>query len=160
MKKFILLTLIILIPSCSKDIFVNKDTEKEFSNYIVIYEMEKVKFLGEGLTEYIPIFFKKLKGNQIGLCTEYTRSWKTPRGMTTKKQITIDPDFWNKKSTTEIDKMQLIFHEMGHCDLNRRHDNSFYGIKPKSIMHENHFKIKNKEEFDFYVRELFTKETR
>lgn len=48
-------------------------------------------------------------------------------------EMTIDPDFW--EDAYEREKEYLIFHELGHCILNRRHDNEIleYG-QCKSIM--------------------------
>ena len=70
--------------------------------------------------------------------------------------IRIDPKIWN--TSCEYKKQMILFHELGHCLLDREHT----GEKdeeghPKSIMHSfgvtaTHFKEKHED----YLAELFT----
>lgn len=51
------------------------------------------------------------------------------------KTVRIDPTFW--KTAVEVQRQELIFHELGHCILNRDHNNAqFADHCPKSIMNE------------------------
>jgi hypothetical protein len=70
--------------------------------------------------------------------------------------ITIDPIFWNR--ATNIEKKILIFHETGHCFLNRRHKETLINNRPVSLMYPNLIAISvaysgNEEN---YEKELFT----
>lgn len=49
------------------------------------------------------------------------------------RSIIVDPDFWS--SAPEIAKRRIMLHELGHCILNRDHDDALseHGY-PKSIM--------------------------
>lgn len=67
--------------------------------------------------------------------------------------IEIDPDYWFNRAS-EQDKTTIIFHELGHCDLNRDHDmKRLSNNKPKSIMWPSLFDLAGQE--DYYYAELF-----
>jgi hypothetical protein len=38
-----------------------------------------------------------------------------------KNYITINIEWWNRLSTAHLEKLTLIFHELGHCYLYRKH---------------------------------------
>lgn len=71
-------------------------------------------------------------------------------------QITLNGSFWNQLSFTY--KEQLLFHELGHCLLNRSHEgNDFYN--PTSIMNKSFFSESTyKNQYDFFIKELFGNE--
>ena len=73
-----------------------------------------------------------------------------------KPRITIVRDAWERFS--EKTREQLIFHEMGHCLLNRTHDSeTFEDGRPKSIMFHRLFSDRIYNEFyEYYIRELMT----
>ena len=55
------------------------------------------------------IYFKRLKNEEVGLCTLYTF----------KRKIEIDEFFWvNSDNRT---RRQLVFHELTHCILETHH---------------------------------------
>jgi hypothetical protein len=55
-------------------------------------------------------------------------------GGTRTPTITVDPQAW--ADSTEAEREELIFHEMGHCVLRRKHDTALdLEGKPKSLMH-------------------------
>lgn len=81
--------------------------DEEFIHYVDYYKSLKPS----GKLDYdIPIAFVKLEGNVVGLCTRWSNGYR---------QIQIDPDYW--AIAPERFKVSLIFHELGHCDLNRDH---------------------------------------
>lgn len=41
------------------------------------------------------------------------------------RKVIIDFEYWNAPSTTEADREFLIYHELGHCFLDREHDDNF-----------------------------------
>jgi hypothetical protein len=56
--------------------------------------------------------FGTLKNDQIGLCYTYPFN---------KREIFIDESYWG--IATEIEKRQLIYHELTHCILDKDHVN-------------------------------------
>src|SRR5690606_5868720 len=54
------------------------------------------------------------------------------------RQIEIRRDIWD--SSTYIMKLALVFHELGHCDLNRKHDDTTLDTEgPTSYMYPSMF---------------------
>lgn len=80
------------------DLFATEAAERGFT---VDYEAERI----EGLIEDIS------QGNVLGQCF---RNEKKPR------KVVIDRVYWNNAS--EQEREFLIFHELGHCFLDREHD--------------------------------------
>jgi hypothetical protein len=72
--------------------------------------------------------------------------------------VKINRKLW--KTLGEYGKEQLIFHELGHCELNRNHENSYTDHKiPKSIMYYVGFGDMQYYFFNrgYYIKELFSK---
>lgn len=49
------------------------------------------------------------------------------------KNILLNRDAWNQMG--DFQRRALVFHELGHCHLNRRHDNALFKGKKLSLMH-------------------------
>ena len=71
--------------------------------------------------------------------------------------VTIDQSFWNRSS--DLSREFVVFHELGHCVLNRGHlEDAFSNGACKSIMRSgtgrcfDAYNIRNR---DYYVEELF-----
>ena len=89
-----------------------------FESYVVSFEQEaKIRNKIFNLkTSGLIVEFASLKDNQAGLC-----HYETPI------RIEIDKEYWEKlkgKSGEVLMKENLIFHELGHGILNRRHLNT------------------------------------
>jgi hypothetical protein len=65
-----------------------------------------------GLTTDSVIIFKKQKDGIAGSCTTWSDGYK---------EVQIDPDYWNSYWTTRAEQLELIAHELGHCDLGLGH---------------------------------------
>jgi len=118
MLKGLLLLLLLSAPSSCMIITENMvkmdngyHMEKDFSKYV-----NKFKKMSNGKVKEIKynIIFKNLsystgenKKRTVGLC-----SWGRDR-------IDIDPKNW--KESSEFEREELIFHELGHCVLDRPH---------------------------------------
>lgn len=95
-----------------------------------------------------------------------------------ERLVVIDSQFW--KTASAYDKRSLVFHELGHCYLNRPHrvfyyvgqnasyddafipnwDFSTHQHWPISLMHRSLVReAKFKAEYDYYIRELFDERT-
>lgn len=137
-----------LFVSCGKYDFLLSDdvpfknkTDKAFLSYIQDFESlyGKVKS---------PIIFANLDSRKVGLCTKYSNGYN---------EIKIDVNFWIRAS--EAAKNQLILHELGHCELNRGHDDTSINNCPKSAMRSYTFFPSELENcfipnFDYYLEEL------
>jgi hypothetical protein len=104
----------------------------------------------KGIRRRIPIRFANLHGTIAGLCY-YGVGFH---------YIEIDEKFWAEAS--EANREELIFHEMGHCDLDRDHqEGEIYWnntMIPKTIMHCCGF-INDWDywrDHDYYMKELFS----
>lgn len=100
----------------------------------------------------IPINFGDTEDEQfVGVCFTYSDG---------KREIIIKADWWNRSSLSS--RESLIFHELGHCALDRDHnDETIINEKGQtlraSIMHPSIVSSANYTEYyDGYVHELFT----
>lgn len=109
------------IVACGQQYESNDFTiDQDFQNYVDLFEQEIDKEVR------IDIGYNKLDYPTVGVCIKYTNGYK---------EIQIDPDAWLEYD--EYYREELIFHELGHCILDREHDNSViegYRI-PKSVMY-------------------------
>jgi hypothetical protein len=87
------------------------------------------------------------KDTIIGTCYHFSNDYN---------EILIKKSYWI--SAGEMRRKQLIYHELGHCELERSHKDTSVEldrIRPLSIMKSNAFLIP-RELWDDYVVELFT----
>jgi hypothetical protein len=152
MKSIIKLILLAFISSCATaplgDPREFTTTNKEFYEFVDMY----VSIKGSDSAKKIPINFKKVSRPQIAFCRFYRQ--KVQHGFAIHyKEIFIDPEFWRYASY--FDKISVIFHELGHCDLNRDHNNSLdeFGY-PISIMNATLVQL-NPLNITDYINELF-----
>ena len=73
-------------------------------------------------------------------------------------EINIDPEFWAIAS--DVEKEEVVFHELGHCILGRDHEETVLeeGI-PKSIMFPYVFEWEYQNYRSYYVAELKNENT-
>ena len=98
----------------------------------------------------VPVMFKELPEGVLGACRN-------------KIVVVINPNYWHHVS--EDEREFLIFHELGHCVLDRRHDNTIllnlngYINMPRSMMYEHVFGYADgyKQNKEYYWRELCQK---
>ncbi|MEE9348516.1 MAG: putative metallopeptidase [Flavobacteriaceae bacterium] len=111
MKKIIPFILILSFLSCSQDDYENSELNNtEFEPYFDFFIEEGI-IRGQDYTNYnINFYLADIDfNNAVGLCyQQYER-------------IIIDREYWN--NANEKDKEWLVFHELGHCLLNRSHRN-------------------------------------
>lgn len=112
--------------------------QKKYKHKPVVVNPEFNPYLNKfkkmyGLAFHIRVVFAKLEAPTLGLC------WFWGDG---HREVEIDEESW--PNLTENEKEQLIFHELGHCILNREHiedrgDVGFCDNAPISIMYPNIF---------------------
>ena len=104
------LIIISIFFSCSQDDYENSEINNlEFEPYLNTF-LEEANFRGYDYSNNnIQFYFADIiTPNRVGLCYGNDR-------------IVIDREYWYNAS--EIKKEFLIFHELGHCILNREHKN-------------------------------------
>ncbi len=129
-------------------------TDETFNAYIKKFEDHaKIK---TGNVNYklndIPINFGDTENERfVGVCFTYSDG---------KKEVIIKADWWNKVPPSS--RESLIFHELGHCALDREHNEDMI-VNGKgeelraSIMHPSIVSAQAYSEYyDGYVHELFT----
>jgi len=116
--KLLLLILIASSIGCSKfyllDGYVYSDPSLE--PHVRAYSEFKSEYLGQEKSNY-PIFFEfdDLNEPTLGRCYRP----KDPQFVNNGRVIILDKPFWDNASYYK--REELIFHELGHCDLNRGH---------------------------------------
>lgn len=117
--------------------------EPEFYHLVDLFELE------QNVNVDIEIVFAKLERPTVGLC----HYLKYQNGSVQFLKIEIDHDYW--QSTSEIKKEVLLFHELGHCVLGRKHTEELLGnYSPKSIMYPWIFENAYQNYRSYYVEEL------
>jgi len=121
-----------------------------FKEFVDKFETEGKAYLNQPNFNIgdIPINFGDTEGTAVGVCFKYSNG---------KSEVIIDEDKWDAlPSIREV----LIYHELGHCRLNRGHDNSLFDNDVKlSILNEvlvSGFQYTRYR--DGYVKELFTQD--
>jgi hypothetical protein len=158
MKASLLLSLM-LLASCGNPFNLHKDVRKHvdprptlttnpiFIKYINEFEAE----YGQTISD-IPVNFAFISEPQtIAWCNEWDSG---------EKSIEVSESHWN--SMSEERRQQLIEHELGHCELNLDHDETYDPIDncPTSIMNPyvfGNYGITNcyLPKHDYYMRQLF-----
>jgi hypothetical protein len=124
-------------------------TDEIFLNYVADFEIDYAHYLDSEInTHNIPInFSNELDKKYLGACYKYGRKeqWK---------EIKINKELWEGLDIPQ--RKALIYHELGHCALNREHKDEYHRSFPVSIMNTYHI-AGNYEEFpEEYNYELFT----
>lgn len=102
-----------------------------------------------GMNVNISITYTKLPTTIVGMCYSYTFQ---------PNSIEIDEDKF--KRYDYYGRQEVIFHELGHCVLNRGHDDTLISLRgekiPTSIMYPYVFgsAFYYKENLDYYYKEL------
>lgn len=91
--------------------------------------------------------FSKEGNKAIGVCLRYSSG---------VNEVIIDEEYWNSGISYYRQKI-IIFHELGHCLLDRGHKDEKYRGYYKSIMNTFIIRAEDYQEFEEeYYRELFT----
>jgi hypothetical protein len=122
-------------------IMLTKQIGNEFSQGItnIEYNSELSKQVDPDLIPYVYNFINKAEKNGVeakGLLKNLKIRYVDLSGMTesngfryygycfySQGYVGIDPIIWKSKVMSELEKQQLVMHELGHCALGRLHDN-------------------------------------
>jgi hypothetical protein len=83
--------------------------------------------------------------NKIGYCL-YQRDSGTVSMFEDVEEsniVIIDQTFFNRASVSDVTRRELVFHELGHCILNRAHNETLVNNAPISIMYPSSVSMRN-----------------
>ena len=112
--------------------------EEEFKPHVAVFE----KHYGKKL-KGIGIKFEDLssEGTAVGICYLLTGN------------IGIDKSYW--EYADDLEREQLILHELGHCVLGLSHNTEMTGSCPESLMYPSLIPHCYKKSREYYIKELF-----
>ncbi len=144
MNKLILSLFFLTTCGCSNMVPFSYHINPDFMPYVKVFESIS------GIPVHIDIMYSDLTAKGwAGECAKYSSGYR---------EILIDRATWNLLGSPG--KEEEILHELGHCILNRDHDNFFTVIGtdtiPESIMYFQVFGDWNyyTDNRDYYLREL------
>lgn len=150
--ELILLLLMAIMASlgCSEEETMYQGVDPEFQEYVDAFWIDAAAADRVVFHRDIPINFHSLEG-QSGVCLKKDG----------QAEILIDPEMWESRSIHQ--KKALIYHELGHCILDRPHDHGSIIIGdfgyPTSLMSEDlGLTFDGSERDDFYIEELFSED--
>ncbi len=125
-------------------------TDPTFHSYIQEFE----HYYGKSVSE-IPIGFADLDPKFAGTCTRSIMAGTANNSYIAISYISIDRTYWYKLS--DYQRINLIFHELGHCALNKKHvPSDSVGVCPTSFMFERVLSTTCiRDNYDAYIEELF-----
>jgi len=159
-----LLLILLILASCGKnelDDLIRINTEKDprktlttdetFIKYIELFRQDHITFTGYNINlSKIPINFGTIKKGYLGVCFYYGKNGRWG-------EVKIDKSLW--ENLNEKEKELLINHELGHCALDRRHNDDTHENVPISLMNTYHIGNNYGKYTKAYLIELFTKNT-
>lgn len=128
----LLLATCFLITACSKENSANLIIEELFIDEALQPYFDR--FVAEGTIRghEIDLEAKKIEGFLIDI-DEKDVVGQCSYGENTSRRVNIDINYWNKAS--DLEKEFVIFHELGHCYLDRSHNDQKENNTCISIMH-------------------------
>lgn len=149
-SKLLIIILPFLLAACAQEKMTN--IAPDFRTFALRFQEEAAKQGVHVEINNVKIAFDDeypLNGNTLGVC-RYGGPLVVP-------EIYISRYYWNSSDLSSwSSKEQLMFHEMGHCILNRRHRNDTVNGYQASIMNSYHFAGPLYENnYNAYMAELF-----
>lgn len=151
MQKLLWVTIILLFGCGANDQFEATARDKlysvgSFQKYVDDFKWQASKTGNSIVIDDLVIRFRHIPEEIIlAQCLLFTKDYYPPI-------IDVDPDKWNNLSKTE--KRILIFHELGHCILKRKHIDHYQSIMNTYLLDEKKF-TKDKK---LFMDELFNPE--
>lgn len=130
----------------TKDPRVMKSIEAIFLKYYKSFNKDC------GVRARIPIGLSEEKADYAAVCY----IWTNDKNEVTFKEIRVNKFYWS--SYDEETKQWLVYHELGHCALNKEHNSDMITpYIPKSIMHPTlpiNAKYLLQNDREYYIKEL------
>lgn len=149
MRKIILISIAITLGCAAPQVQNNINIPGDFVSYAQQFEVMGNIKITNLIIQFAPVAQIKsdiFGGTVIGYCDV---ELGTPT-------ISIDKDYWENASNAM--KLELLFHEMGHCVLHRGHTSvTLPDGTPASIMNPTIFnEIILTRNYNYYIHELFS----
>lgn len=106
--------MILNLISCSKqfDNDIESELQEHFDTFVLEASLQGVDISLDLID--IDAYIENIEDRgTLGQCKSYSNG---------SKKVVIDQQFWNR--ATDLEKEYIIFHELGHCILDRDHDDS------------------------------------
>lgn len=129
----LILAIILFLSSCAKPKII---VDPQLAVYVQRFEQalgKKTRF---------SIQFGKLDEGLVGVCIDYGDN----------VEIKISDYHW--PDLDEAHREEVMFHELGHCELGRGHVNGIANGRPISVMYPMNFGDEYAEHRDYYIKEL------
>jgi len=130
----LIIAIVLLLSSCMPRPTLMIDPE------LVVYVRRFEAALGK--KTHFPIRFGTIDIGLAGQCTEYLDG----------VEIEISKSWWEGQN--ESAREEVVFHELGHCELGRGHDERVINGRPASVMYPTVFSTFYAKYRDEYVKEL------
>ncbi|MFK7982654.1 MAG: hypothetical protein AB8G86_21930 [Saprospiraceae bacterium] len=133
-KFFFLLSFSIslLIMGCAKESNENLVIDNLFIDEALAPYFERFVTEGANRGQTIDLVTKQIEGFLIDI-EEANVAGQCSYSATSTRKVNIDRTYWN--SATDLEKEFVIFHELGHCYLERSHSDIQENRNCTSIMH-------------------------
>ena len=121
-----------------------KTTDSDFIQYVERFEQET------SVNVFVPIIYGGVKNDYAAVCEIYSDGYRL---------IRVNAYHWDRMQ--EFGKEELVYHELGHCVLNRDHVNDFTVVRPQgySIPNSIMYPYTFGDSFFYYVyREHYVRE--
>lgn len=158
MNKLTLVFIALLLSACAPAQQQNLNVESSFQPFVDAFVKKSQQ---EGNPQSITNLAIQIDNTMAG---PTTGSWTLAvcySGGGSQPTIKVNPYFWNNKGYGNAEREELLFHEMGHCVLNRGHDSSMirtvdgYSVD-KTIMNPYHMgATRYGNSYNYYMQELF-----
>lgn len=166
--KFIYIIISLILVSCGKNQNIKTSIPKEFSKYVQKFEeLSKNSYINKParVSGVVMTLTDSLDNETNGVCYKEeldksnfgTQLYIMFNGVPkSQKYIEISSTYW--RYATDAEKEALIFHELGHCMLNREHLNGFSLQNNRYYSVMNYFSFEGEtytRNYQYYIRELF-----
>lgn len=166
--KFIYIMISLFLISCGKNQRVKTIIPKEFSKYVQKFEELSTNSYVNKPARVVGVVMTltdSLDNETNGVCYKEeldksnfgTQLYIMFNGVTkSQKYIEISSTYW--RYATDAEKEALIFHELGHCMLNREHLDGFNLQNNRYYSIMNYFSFEGEiytRNYQYYIRELF-----
>lgn len=132
MVKKLSLSILLFISGCGFYPVDSGYIDPVFIPYVEEYKGDKLLYLNTSNIVKVSIIFKTLDTGLAGMC-EMTGFIDriTNKNKIFYRHIFIDPNHWY--TLNELDQKLLIYHELGHCDLDLDHTDDYTIMNPYNL---------------------------
>lgn len=143
--KYVFLFLLSL-SSCGHPYIIEQTFIPEYNKFLN-FAVDRNIALQQDRIQHLSITAKSLPYLVLGQCEEYGGDYT----------VRIDRTYWS--NATWVGQEAVLFHELGHCLLGRKHLNDVDTTTGTYVSIMNEYQLDNRslsQRYDYYINELFT----